>query len=249
MLTIVTLIVVGVFAGAVNTIAGGGSLLTLPLLMALGLSASAANGTNRIGVLAQSCVATVVFTRHDQVDWRGVIRLMKPVVLGALMGTQISIELPEHMMRGSIIAVMVLVLLSLWMNPKRWLAKRKRVRRELSRGVWVALFVVGAYAGFLQAGAGILFLMVLVWGVGRDLVGANGLKAVLVTLLTLPALCLFATQGLVHWEEGLYLAFGQVIGGVVGARLTVSWGPAFVRFVLLGVVVVSVFSLVFVRGF
>ena len=111
----------------------------------------------------------------------------------------------------------------------------------------MALFGVGAYAGFLQAGAGILFLMALVWGAGRNLVGANGLKAILVTFLTLPALCLFALEGLVFWEEGLYLAVGQVVGGALGARWTVSWGPPFVRAVLFVVVVVSVVSLIWFR--
>ena len=240
----VLLFAVGVVAGTINTIAGGGSLLTLPILMACGLGATQANATNRIGVLVQSLSATLVFSRHGQVDWRGAMWVMGPVVVGAILGAQLSVELPEPVLRATIGVVMVLVLASLWMNPKRWLVEVNEQVRLPSLWGWVGLFGVGLYAGFLQAGAGILFLMALVWGTGRDLVAANGLKALLVVGLTIPALALFAAQDLIHWPEGLTLAAGQVLGGVLGARSTVQWGPTFVRIVLLITVLSSVVGLI-----
>jgi len=235
--------VVGVVAGAINTIAGGGSLLILPVLMAVGLGANAANATNRVGILAQSVVATVVFGRESQVDWRGASRLVGPVVLGALLGAQISVTTPEWVLRGVIGGMLVVVLISLWMRPKRWLVDPKERVRALSPLGTLALFSVGLYAGFLQAGVGVLFLMVLVWGTHRNLVAANGLKVLLVAILTVPALGLFAAQGLVSWPEGIALGVGQVIGGVIGAHSSVRWGPAFVRWVLLITVVGAVLGL------
>ena len=238
------LVFVGFVAGAINTIAGGGSLLTLPILMAFGLSANAANATNRVGVLAQSLVATAVFSSHGKMDWRGAVQLMIPVVVGAILGAQISVELPEPVLRATIGVMLVVVLGSLWLRPKRWLTDPDGpVRMPLWWG-WLGLFGVGLYAGFLQAGAGILFLMVLVLGTGRDLVAANGMKVLLVGLLTVPALGLFAFQDLIHWPEGLYLALGQIVGGALGARSTVSWGPTFVRWVLVVTVIASVVGLV-----
>ena len=237
-------IVTGFLAGVINTVAGGGSLLTLPVLMALGLSADAANGSNRLGVLAQSLMSTFVFMRHGQFDGTSIRRFVVPVVLGAIVGAQVSIELPESWLRVSIALVMLGVLCSLWAQPKRWLRTRPSGHLWPLIGLWPMLFIVGAYAGFIQAGAGILFLGVLVLGAGQAVVGANALKAGLVVLLTVPALFLFASQGFVAWEEGLYLAVGQMAGGALGARVTVSWGPRFVRWVLVFVVVTSLIGMV-----
>ena len=233
----------GFVAGVINTVAGGGSLLTLPVLMALGLNADVANGSNRLGVLAQSLMSTFVFVRHGQFDWGGVRRFVVPVVLGAMVGAQVSIALPEMWLRASIAVVMVAVLCSLWAQPKRWLRARPTGDSWPKWVLWPMLFMVGAYAGFIQAGAGILFLGVLVLGAGQSVVGANALKAGLVVLLTVPALFLFTGQGFVAWEEGLYLAVGQMVGGALGARITVHWGPSFVRWVLVIVVMVSLIGM------
>ena len=240
-------IVTGLVAGMINTVAGGGSLLTLPVLMAMGLSADVANGSNRLGVLAQSVMSTLVFAQHDQIRWGAVLRFVGPVVLGAVVGAQISIELPEAWLRASIALVMVGVLCSLWIQPKRWLRERPVGEGWPNSLLWPTLFAVGAYAGFIQAGAGILFLGALVLGAGREVVGANALKAGLVAVLTVPALVLFASQGYVAWEEGLYLAVGQIFGGAIGARITVSWGPKFVRWVLVFVVLFSLVGMLLFR--
>ena len=95
--------------------------------MAFGLSATDANATNRIGVLLQSVVATFVFARHDKVDWRGSLKVMIPVEVGALIGVQLSIEVPERALRATIGVVIVLVLVSMD-QPKRWLVDVERVR-------------------------------------------------------------------------------------------------------------------------
>lgn len=241
--SLVLLAVAGLVAGVANTVAGGGSLLTLPALMACGLPANAANATNRVGVLVQSLSASGVYAREKALDVRGTGWISLPTVVGALLGAQISVEIDEWWFRRVIALVMCGVLVSLFVQPKRWL-ESSTDRNALGSLAQTALFFgVGLYAGFIQAGVGVLFLVALVWGRGKDLVEANGMKVLLVALLTIPALGLFLVQDLVWWKEGCACAVGQLFGGVVGARLTLSWGAGFVRWLLAVVVVVSVIHL------
>ena len=154
----------GFVAGVINTVAGGGSLLTLPVLMALGLNADVANGSNRLGVLAQSLMSTFVFVRHGQFDWGGVRRFVVPVVLGAMVGAQVSIALPEMWLRASIAVVMVAVLcFSLGATEAVFAPDRPAIRGPNGS---MAHALYGRFAP-LSAGAGILFLGVLVLVLGN----------------------------------------------------------------------------------
>jgi len=232
---------VGFLAGAINVIAGGGSLLTLPMLMLLGLPANAANATNRLAILAQSSVASARFYHKGVLEPSRGIQLAIPTVLGALLGAQLSVDIHEALFRQVIGVMMCLVLLSLFVNPKRWLASPSSTAPPARHPLiqWIVFFTIGVYAGFLQAGVGVFFLVGFVFIARVDLVRANALKVALVATLTVPALAVFLWHNLIDWHAGLVQAGGQVCGAWVGANLSIDWGPNFIRWVLLVVVSIS----------
>ncbi len=240
-LQLVALAAVGFFAGTINTLAGGGSLLTLPALLFFGLPAGVANGTNRVGVIVQSAVAALRFRRGDALPVGLILRLAPPMVVGAIAGAWVSVDVDEALFRRIIGVAMLVMVGVVLLEPKALLS---RIQARLpARGAWlvqIAVFAaLGFYAGFLQAGVGVFALSAIVLLCGTDLVRGNAVKVGLVGIVTVPALAVFIWQDLVAWGPGLSVAAGQVFGGWFGARLTLTRGAGFVRFVLAAVVVVS----------
>ena len=230
---------VGLLAGSINTVAGGGSLIAIPALIFFGLPANVANATNRIGVIIQSLIASWQFHREDVLEPRAAGILIIPSSLGALGGSLLSVDIDEALFRQVIGGVMLIMLVILLIRPKRWLLGTGRGARPVGVVQILGFFAIGVYGGFLQAGVGIFLLAGLVLLAGRDLVRANAIKSLLVAAFTVPALVVFLANDLLAWQPGLALATGSALGGWLGTKMTVSWGPAFVRWVLLVVVAVS----------
>ena len=90
------IVLAGFFSGFINTVAGSGSLITLPLLMALGLPANVANGTNRIGILLQNVVGTASYHKQKVLDFRGSMKLVIPAVAGSVIGARIAVDINEE---------------------------------------------------------------------------------------------------------------------------------------------------------
>lgn len=232
------LIVVGLVSGAINTVAGGGSLLTIPALIFLGLPAPEANATNRVNVFLQSLTATRQFHRRGLLPIRSAILPLVAACLGAAAGAGVGAVVEADDLETAIGVLMLVMLAVLILDPKRWLTPA-----EAPAAPWlqaVAFFFVGAYGGFLQAGVGFFLLFALVGLGGWDLVSGNGAKSLLVAVFTIPALAIFIGSGLVRWAPGLLLAVGSMAGAWLGTHLAVGWGPKFVRGVL--VVMVSLAS-------
>lgn len=228
----------GAVGAFINTIAGSGSLVTLPMLLFLGLPASVANGTNRLGILLQSLVAMASFHRHGALDAGRGLRLLAPVAVGSVMGALIAVDLDERTLRLAIGVLMVLMLGVLLVRPERWL---RPAHAELPVGLReMLLFLgIGVYGGFIQAGVGVFLLAGLVLGVGFDLVKANGVKSILTGWLTLVALPVFMLHDQVVWGLGLAMGAGSMVGAWIAARMAIQRGAAFVHWVLVVVVAVS----------
>lgn len=238
---------VGVVAGVINTLAGGGSLITLPVLLLLGLSPHEANATNRVGVILQSVSGLFGFWRGaraiEQAEARqdaGVRedratgdtgqpastsnysrifwRYIGPPVLGAAFGAYCATLIDASAMRWSILAAMVLMLALLLIEPKRWLRESAEPDESTGPGGFAALVAVGFYGGFVQAGVGVLLLAALVLGCGRTLIQANVLKLWIVLIGTVPALALFIYHDQVRFAPGFALAFGQMIGAYLAGH-------------------------------
>lgn len=243
LLLLIAVPITGFAAGFVNTLAGNGSLLTLPVLILLGLPANVANGTNRVGVLLQNVVAVTTFRRHGALDTTGAWRLVAPAVLGSLVGAALAVDLNEALLRKIIAALMLVMLGIMLLKPERWMAEHPGERWLPAWAELAMVFAIGVYGGFIQAGVGIFLVTGLVLGSGFTLVTANALKNLIVLILTVAALAVFVVNDQVRWELGLLLAAGQATGAWVAVRMAVKRGARFVRSIVIVVIVVAASAL------
>ncbi len=229
------LFAVGCLAGTLNVIAGGGSFLTLPILIFLGLPAGVANATNRVGLLLQNIGAVWSFRRHGVLDLRSLVWAAAPATLGAAFGSWLALVVSDMAFQRILAFLMVIISLwSLW-SPHSRAGSRGDSAPEASDPstfrrlvVSAAFLVVGVYGGFIQAGAGFLILAATT-AAGLDLVRGNAVKVLAVLCLTTLSLGIFAWQGRVVWNVGLVLGCGTALGGLLGARLTVLKGHRWVQ--------------------
>ncbi len=234
------LVAAGFAAGFVNTLAGSGSLITLPLLIFLGLPAPVANGTNRVAILLQNVVAVASFRRRGHFEGRRLLVLAAPAVVGALVGARIAVGLDEEAMRRTIGLLMLAMGVVVLLRPRRWIeGHAERAARRPGAAQLGLFFLIGVYGGFIQAGVGIFLLAALVLGSGLDLVRANAAKVAIVLAFTVFALAVFVRHGQVDWTVGLVLAAGNMLGAWTAARLAVTRGAELVRWVLVAVVLAS----------
>lgn len=235
--------VVGIVAGFVNTLAGSGSLLTLPMLILLGLPANVANGTNRVGVLLQNVVAVATFRNLGALELTGTWRLLVPSVLGGIVGAQLAVDLDEAVLRRTIGALMIVLLALMIFKPERWIAAHE-ARRQPRWWIEAPLyFAIGIYGGFIQVSVGLFLIASLVLGSGYNVVGANALKNLIVLVFTAAALVVFIVHDQVQWTLGLLLGAGQSLGAWAAARMAVKRGADFVRWTVIVIVVLSAIAL------
>ncbi len=211
---------VGLVAGTLNVVAGGGSFLTLPILIFMGLPAGVANGTNRVGILLQNVAAVWSFDHHGVLDRRALLWAALPASIGAVAGVRLALITSDQAFERILAILMVaLSLVALW-RPGVSSGAQTRLRPPV---LAAGFLVVGLYAGFIQAGVGFVILAVTTFA-GLDLVRGNAVKVLTILCLTGLALIIFASQGRVQWIPGLCLGVGTILGALIGARLTVLKG-------------------------
>jgi uncharacterized protein len=231
------LFVVGFVAAVINVIAGGGSFLTLPLLIFLGLPPSVANGTNRVGVLAQNISSVFGFHRHDVLPVRWAIGVSVPAVVGAGAGVWAALHVPDIAFRRILSLMMLAITLATMLHRAVRGAPRAEPRPASQWTIVAGFFITGVYGGFLQAGVGFLALAMTSFA-GLDMVRGNAVKVFTIMLLTLLSLAVFAGTGHVNWPAGATLALGSLAGGAVGVRLAVLKGHRWLEVVVTVAIVV-----------
>jgi hypothetical protein len=233
--------VVGLVAGFINTLAGSGSLLTLPILILLGLPANVANGTNRVGVTMQNIVAVTAFRRRGALPLAGSWKLIVPSVVGGILGAMLAVDLDERLLRQTIAVLTLVLIVVMLLKPERWIASQAAPREPRLLVEMPLFFAIGIYGGFLQVSVGLFLIAALVLAAGYELVGANAMKNLIVLLFTVAALVVFVFNDQVEWTLGLLLGAGQAVGAWVAAHFAVKRGAEFVRW---AVVVISIGSAV-----
>lgn len=228
-----SLVGVGFAAGTLNVLAGGGSALTLPLLIFLGLPPTVANGTNRVAILAQNTAAVLGFRRHGVFEGGLLLLAAPPAIVGAALGTWGALTVGDETFQRVLSGVMVVI--AVWMvwrplpeDPGEATWSLEDLTGAKRAGLAAGFFVAGLYGGFVQAGVGFLILA-MTSAAGLDLIRGNALKALLVLTFTPLALALFWIGGAVEWGSGLALAAGMVAGGLLGVRLNVLKGHTWIR--------------------
>ncbi len=227
---IALILVTGIAAGFLNTLAGGGSLLTMPVLIFLGLPSAMANGTNRIALMAQNIVAVTNFRRKGFFDWKLSLMLGIPAVLGSVLGANLAISLPDRIFNKILAVVMLLVLgLILWQPQKKLAGAGGNLSSKRKLAAVITFFFVGIYGGFIQAGVGFIIIASLTVITGMSLVRINSIKVFVVAIYMLSSLAIFVYSGQVDWVLGLTLAVGNGLGGWLGSNFAVSRGDKWIR--------------------
>lgn len=241
---------VGVAAGFINTLAGGGSLLSLPILIFLGLPTAIANGTNRFAILIQCLFAVAGFKRKGISNFKLSLLLSAPALIGAIVGAQIAVDMSDALFKRVLAIIMLLVLgLILW-NPVKKLHINPQygedtigLRRNRLIVTMIVFFFIGIYGGFIQAGVGFIIIAALTTISGLSLVNVNSHKVFIVGIYTAFALLIFVFNDKVCWAVGMALAAGNGLGGWFGSHWAVTRGERWLRLILVICVVAMAMKL------
>ena len=218
------IIVAGIVAGIVNTLAGNGSVVTLSLLLFLGLDANIANGTNRIGAITQSGTALLTFKNSGRLSelTRKSVYVLVFTFIGAIVGAIIAANFDKDQLETVIGILMIIMFFVILIKPKRWLRETDFEANLNTPLNFLIFFLIGIYAGFIQMGMGVMFLAALVLRAKFSLIDANIIKLIIVFSFIIPVFCIFVAAGQVHWIYGLTLATGQSIGAWLAAKFALS---------------------------
>ncbi|MBU2955358.1 sulfite exporter TauE/SafE family protein [Marinobacter sp. F3R08] len=220
-LEVLALLSIGGIAGFINVLSAGGSMLTLPLLMFLGLPPQVANGTNRVAITLQSMMAVSSFYRMGHGNLVVTLHLAVPAVLGSLVGAWIATWVSDAVFEWVLVLAMIGASVFMLL-PQPALNTRPLTPERLGVAIYLAMFVVGMYGGFIQVGVGVLFIVVLYHVLKIDLRQVNVLKVSIVLPFTFAALVVFALNDQVRWGVGLTLALGNVTGAYIATRVNMS---------------------------
>lgn len=230
---LVLIALVGIAAGFINVLAGGGSLLSVPVLLFFGLPGPVANGTNRVAIVAQCAAAGITYLRSGFDEWRTTLTLTLATLPGALAGAIAGTRLAGEAFELVVAAVMIVMLaLMVTGSDRPASAVGRPVSRRRNLAGHAAMVGVGFWGGFLQIGVGFLIMPILHRIMGMDLVRTNMQKVFVMLLYTALALVVFAAHGQVNWWVGVVLALGNSTGGWLGARTSLARGDRVIRLVL-----------------
>jgi uncharacterized membrane protein YfcA len=220
---LIILAAMGFIAGGINTIAGGGSNLTLPVLMLLGLPADVANGTNRVAVVLQSIVGIRGFKKYDRLDVPAIMPILVPNLAGGIVGSLAAAIIPPIALKPILLGTIITMSLVILIRPNFIVPPDGTPVLDVrnNRGAWWALFAAGVYGGFVQAGVGFILLAALAGGLRYDLVRANALKMVCTLGFTAIALVVFVIFDQVRWIPGLILGAGTMLGAWLAVKFAV----------------------------
>ena len=224
----------GIAAGFLNTVAFGGSLIALPVLIFLGLPTAVANGTNRVAIFFQNFSAIMGFRRKGVSDFGYSILLAIPAVIGAVIGAIIATDIKDTVFNLILAVVMITMLVLTLINPTERLKNRIESRDKRSKIIaMVVFFFIGIYGGFIQAGVGLLIITALRLLTGMDLVRTNAIKVLVIFCYTVVALGIFIMEKQVDWALGVTLAIGNATGAWLGSHWAVEKGDKWIRVVLI----------------
>lgn len=238
-------VLVGIVSGFLNTVAGGGTLISLPVLIFMGMPGTVANATIRVAILTQNIFAIGGFhSKGLKLPYPYVIWVALVSLAGGWIGAQLALGLPEEMFRKILAVIMVVVVISIVLDRKKsGIAVEERM--SLMRQVIsiVGFFLLGIYGGFIQAGIGFL-VIALVSNVHHiSLVRTNYIKVFAAVLYTGTAVLAFALEGKIVWSTGLVIAIGHAIGAWFGSRWSVQAGDIWIKRLLVVAVAVLVVRL------
>ena len=229
----IILITTGIVAGFINVVAGGGSLISLPVMIFMGIPPLIANASNRVALFAQNIAAVSNFHKEKIAAGSLGIYLGISALLGAIIGASLAVDIPENLFNKILSIVMVGVGTLILFNPKisSHHIERKNGKHKLIS--LLAFFFIGIYGGFLHAGVGFIMMLALIKINRFSLVKTNSIKVLVALIYTAAALLVFIIQDLIDWKVGLILSIGSATGGWLGSKFSVRKGDLWIKRLLL----------------
>lgn len=228
---LILLFAVGIVAGLLNVMAGGGSTITLPILIFLGLDSPLANGTNRLAVFIQNIAGALSFRQENYSDLKTSFKLAVFALPGAIAGAILAVKM-DSLLFQRILAFFILFIIVTVIIPKRQNASTPGTQSAHAWVIYPAMLGIGFIGGFHQVGIGFLMIAALRHILKMDLVRINMHKTAVFTIYTIPAMFVFVWTGNVNWQLGLALAAGNATGGWWAAKISVKRGEKVIRVAL-----------------
>lgn len=228
------LVVVGFVVGFINTVAGGASLISLPVLIFLGLPPAVANGTNRVAIVLQNATAIAGFKSKGVSTFPFNLYLGVAAFFGSILGASIAVDIKGETFNRILAMIMVAVVLLIILKPRVSLADLQE--RITGKYLWLgclAFFFIGIYGGFINAGIGFVIMLYLNLVHRMNLVRVNATKVAVVFIYTLAALGVFIFYDKVIWKVGAVLAVGNMAGAWFSSRISVSKGDNYIKVFLI----------------
>lgn len=242
-----TLLMTGILVGFINVISAGGSLISLPVLIFLGLPSTIANGTNRIAILIQNVTAFIEFLRKDLVKWKISLFLSIPAIIGSFFGAELAIDLSDNAFNNTVAFIMVGVVLLILFRPHSYITiniHKFTLTKKLI--LFLSFVIVGFYGGFIQAGVGFLIIAFLTILAGQfTLVEMHSIKTVITFLYLLLSTIVFIVYGEINWVYAFVLAIGTGIGGWIGSRFAINISEKLLRITMTIVILLMAIKLLF----
>lgn len=239
------ILVVGLVAGIINTVSAGGSLLTLPMLIFLGLPSAEANGTNRVAIVVQTIIAVLAFRHKGQLEKKVSAMVMVPAVIGSVLGAFAAVAIGDELFQLILAVTMVVTIIFIaWDPTKRPGSEHKLSISRKLLGLLI-FFAIGFYGGFIQVGAGfyIVFTALLVFQL--SFIHANSVKILVGGSYVFVSLLIFGISGEVNWTLGLLLAGGNACGAWLGSQIIMGSKTKLIKWILLVTVLIMATRLVY----
>jgi uncharacterized membrane protein YfcA len=231
---------VGLVAGFININAGGGSTLTLPTLIFLGLNSSLANGTNRVGIFLQTITGIYSFKKEDFHQFDMSLKLSLLTLPGAIAGAILSLQIGNYAFHKILGVIMIGIIISM-LIPKSKFTNVDLNNKKITPTVFIAMLFIGFYGGFIQIGVGFLLMAALNYLMKFNLVHVNMHKVFIISIYTVPALLIFALKGDVNWIYGLTLAAGNSFGAYWAVKFSVRGGEKWIKaFLIVAILIMSI---------
>jgi uncharacterized membrane protein YfcA len=240
------LLAVGIAAGFINVMAGGGSAITLPTLIFLGLNSALANGTNRIAILIQNISAVISFKKEirqlpDQ-NFNLSLKLSLLTLPGAILGVIIAVNISDSLFKTILSIVMIGIIISMLLPGKKFSYNKEN--ENLNWKIILSMLFVGFYGGFIQVGVGFIIMAVLNNLMKLNLVHVNMHKVFIVLIYTIPAISIFLFTSNINWFYGISLAAGNAIGGWWAVKFQVKKGEKAVKILLTFAILIMALKLI-----
>ncbi|AQS60241.1 sulfite exporter TauE/SafE family protein [Desulforamulus ferrireducens] len=241
---IIIVLIAGLVSGFVNVVGGGGSLISMPALIFMGLPSAVANGTNRVALMVQSLVAIGYFRNKGYFYPKLSAIFGIPAVLGSIVGAKFAISLSDDMFNKILAIVMIVVAVLVIVRPEKRFLNMGEIGENLSKPRLIlaslAFFGVGFYGGFIQAGVGFIIIAAMALITGMSLVKINSIKVSVTIIYIFASLLVFVLSGKVDWVLGIVLSLGNAVGAYFGSMFSVSKGDKWIRiFLVVSVVLMS----------